>query len=101
MALKPQAVELHIEELVLHGFAPGDRLSIGDSVQRELSRLIAERGLHGLAGGSLAIERLDGGAFQVAPGSRPGTIGTQLAGAIHRQFAPAAKMGAKPSRSGA
>ena len=31
--MKPQNVELHIEELVLHGFAPGDRHRIGEAVR--------------------------------------------------------------------
>ena len=31
-------VELHIEELVLHGFPPRDRARIGDAVQAELDR---------------------------------------------------------------
>ena len=38
-------IELHIEELVLHGFAPADRYRIGDTVQRELTRLLAEQGM--------------------------------------------------------
>ena len=100
MALKPQAMELHIDELILHGFPPDGRLSIGDAVERELGRLIAEQGLHGFAGGSVDIERLDGGAFQVAPGSPPKTIGAQVAGAVHKQLAPAAKKDARPSRGG-
>lgn len=38
-------IELHIDELVLHGFDPKDRHRIGDAVQSELARLLAERGL--------------------------------------------------------
>lgn len=38
-------VTVHIEELVLHGFDAADRHRIGDAVQRELARLLAERGL--------------------------------------------------------
>ena len=36
-------LNLHIEELVLHGFAPGDRYRIGEAVQQELTRLFAEQ----------------------------------------------------------
>ena len=39
-------VSLHIETLVLDGFAPGDRYRIGAAMQRELERLVS---MHGLA----------------------------------------------------
>ena len=39
------AVQLHIEELVLHGFAPADRYRIAAAVQLELTRLLAEHGV--------------------------------------------------------
>ena len=38
-------IELHIEELVLHGFSPGDRYRIGEAVEQELTRLLADRGV--------------------------------------------------------
>ncbi len=37
MKPKPYNIELHIEELVLHGFSPNDRHAIGEAVQRELT----------------------------------------------------------------
>ena len=42
--MKPENVELHIEELVLRGFAPGDRYRIGEAVERELAHLFSEQG---------------------------------------------------------
>jgi hypothetical protein len=81
--MRPQNVELHIEELVLRGFAPGDRYRIGDAMERELARLLAERGTPpSLARGS-GIERLDGGAFEVAHGSKSEAVGVQVAQAIY------------------
>ena len=44
MNRKPYNIELHIEELVLHGFSPRDRDAIGEAVQRELTRLFVEQG---------------------------------------------------------
>ena len=38
-------IELHIDQITLHGFAPGDRRRIGDSLQRELTRLLREEGI--------------------------------------------------------
>jgi hypothetical protein len=36
-------VHVHIEALVLEGFAPGDRARVADGVSRELYRLVAEK----------------------------------------------------------
>jgi hypothetical protein len=81
--MKPENVELHIEELVLRGFASGDRYRIGEAVERELARLLDEQGVPlSLAQGS-EVERLDGGAFKVASGSKPEAIGAQVAQAIY------------------
>jgi len=77
-------VELHIEELVLHGFAPEDRYRIGDAVERELSRLLAEQGMPPLLARSGEIAGLDGGSFEAKPDSRAEAIGIRLAGAVYR-----------------
>lgn len=75
-------LELHIEELVLHGFAPGDRRRIGDAVERELARLFAAEAPRALAQGA-EIERLDAGSFRAAQGSTPEAIGAQIAQALY------------------
>ena len=85
----PSAIELHIEELVLHGFPAGDRFGIGDAVQQELARLLGEQGLPGVMAHPVNIDRIDAGAIQVGAGARPRMIGTQLAETLHQQFAPA------------
>ena len=81
--MKPGNIELHVEELVLHGFSPADRLLIGQAVEHELARLIAERG----ASPSLArrgeLAELDGGSFETQPGSGVETIGAQVARAVY------------------
>ena len=76
-------IDLHIEELVLHGFDPGDRYRIGAAVEAELARLLSEQGVSpALArGGELAT--LDGGSFDVAPGASPEGVGGQVAQAVH------------------
>jgi hypothetical protein len=83
-----QDVEVHIEELVLHGFAPGDRFRISDAVQQEITRLIAEQGTQGITRRPLIIERLDAGKFKVAPGGSAESIGKQVAQAVHQQLSP-------------
>ena len=54
------SVEVHIDELVLHGFAPGDRRGIGDAVERELARLLAARGLP-VPGADVGVARVSAG----------------------------------------
>ena len=76
-------VELHIEELVLHGFAPGDRYRIGDAVERELSLLFAEQGTPPSLARGGDIGRLDGGSFEAKPGSGAETIGIRAARAVY------------------
>lgn len=79
----PANINLHIEELVLHGFAPGDRYRIGEAVQQELTRMFAEQGVpRSLAEGG-EIGRLDAGAFEMASGAKPEVVGTQIAQAIY------------------
>jgi hypothetical protein len=84
MAVKPRAIELHIDELVLRGFSQADRLAVGDAVERELSRLIAERGIAGIERHAPELDRIDAGRFQAEPGARVPGIGAQVAGALHR-----------------
>jgi hypothetical protein len=82
-------IDLHIEELVLHGFDPRDRHGIADAVQRELARLVGERGLAAVHG-PLEIPRLDGGTIQLS-GTRAAGAGASIAGAVHSTLAtPAA-----------
>jgi hypothetical protein len=76
-------VELHIEELVLDGFAPADRYDIGDAVERELARLFADRGATPQLSQSAEIVNLDGGVFEVAQSTKPGVIGSQIAQALY------------------
>ena len=77
------AVDLHIDELVLDGFDPGDRYRIGAAVEAELARLFAERGVSPSLARGGELSSLDGGSFDVAPGTGPEGIGGQVAQAVH------------------
>jgi hypothetical protein len=81
--MKPVNLELRIEELVLRGFAPSERHRIGETLERELARLFAERGTPPSLDGDGAIRHLDGGAFEVSSGAGAETIGLQVARAVH------------------
>ncbi len=75
----PRAVEVHVEELVLHGFAPGDRLGIAVAVERELARLLARDGVPPAWHRPGERERVDGGAFRHAPDAPPRRTGAAVA----------------------
>jgi hypothetical protein len=81
--VKPARIELHIDELVLHGFAPGDRHAIGDAVQHELTRLLAEQGLAPSAVANHERAHVNAGEFHVAPASKAPAVGAQVARAVH------------------
>ena len=78
-------VNLHIEELVLHGFPAGERQRIAAAMQQELGRLITEQGLH--AGGGtqdLSVERVQGGSLRIVAGQKPHATGVQIARNVFR-----------------
>jgi hypothetical protein len=83
MGMRQKNIELHIEELVLHGFKMGDRFRISEAVESELARLFAERGVPQSLSKGGEIERIDGGAFDVARGSKPEVMGAQTAKMIY------------------
>jgi hypothetical protein len=80
-------IELHIEELVLHGFERRDRHAIADAFERELSRLFSEQlagqGLSPALAHNAGQESLDAGAIHLAPHTKPASIGAQLAQAVY------------------
>lgn len=78
------SVEVEIEELILHGFAPGDRYSIGEAVERELTRLFTEQGVPATLEISRAIEISDAGAFQMRANARGENIGGEIAQTVYK-----------------
>jgi hypothetical protein len=79
----PATVRVHVEALVLHGFAPGDRYGIGAAVQQELTRLFAEQGVPAALTRGGETERIDAGSFVLQRGARAGAIGVEVARAVH------------------
>ncbi|HJW38674.1 MAG TPA: hypothetical protein VJ420_08665 [Candidatus Udaeobacter sp.] len=80
------SVELHIGELVLHDFAPGDRHVIGDAVERELSRLLSRQGIPSSLRSKNATDDIKGATFNVAHSAKPPVIGRQIAQAVYKGF---------------
>jgi hypothetical protein len=79
-------IEVHIDELVLHGFAPADRRGIGDALEAELGRLLAARGL-AVPAADVGVARIDAGAVDRGGG------GAAIAGAVYGALGQAAGEG--------
>src|SRR5262249_48874942 len=80
------SVELQIDQLVLHGFAPGERLAVADALENELAELFAEQGLRHSLMSSMDLSTLDGGEFRVSSGSKPHQIGAQIGQSLYRHL---------------
>jgi hypothetical protein len=83
--MNPRAIEVHISELVLHGFPPGAGGSIGDAVQEELARLLGN-------GETLESFRADGSIDRLAAASvhlsnQDRVLGSDVARSVHGALA--------------
>lgn len=78
-------VNLNIERLVLEGFRlrPGDDALVRAAVERELTRLLTERGVSPqlLSGG--AVPRFAAGDMRLSGGESPRQVGTEIARALY------------------
>jgi len=79
----PQSIELHIEELVIDGFAPDDREQFAAAVESELTRLLGERGIPGSVTEDIEVERGAGGALHIPQNEKSETTGRRLARVIY------------------
>jgi hypothetical protein len=90
-------VELHIDELVLHGFTAGDRHRIAAAMERELTRLIAQGDLAHRAS-PIQLDRVNAGSFRLDPAASPSHIGQTVAQRVYRQLSP--RVSATPAPTG-
>lgn len=86
MAVSRPNVELHIEQLVLHGFAPGDRRAIAASVEAEIGRLLAAQGIPASFEGDASIGSLDAGSFDVGASERPAALGERIGRSVYQSM---------------
>ncbi|MGC9969994.1 MAG: hypothetical protein ABSE56_05335 [Bryobacteraceae bacterium] len=70
-------IQLHVGELVLHGFPASERYRIAESMAAELGRLLSERGS---PAGARSREEIRAGQFE----ARTGDVGAQVARAVYR-----------------
>jgi hypothetical protein len=88
--LNPQpSIDLHIEELVLHGLPlSGSQGSVMQAaIQTELARLLTEKGLNHVS--ASATPHLSAGSIQLPNDNKPANLGQQIAQAIYGCLTPA------------
>jgi hypothetical protein len=76
-------VDLHIDQLILHGFDPADRDRMAKALERELVRLLAEQGVPPALVQRGQVGAIESGEFEVAPEADADAIGTQVARKIY------------------
>ena len=81
-----RSIELHIDELILHGFAPCNRYAVGDAVERELARLLDEQSIPISLQSENAADEIKGATFNAAHNKKPRAIGRQIAQAVYQGF---------------
>ena len=79
-------IELHIDEIALHGLSIHDRYAIADAVQNELTRLFTEQGLPPSITGEKNISTLKTGAFNFQPHAGDVAIGNNIASSVYKGF---------------
>ena len=84
-------IELHIEELVLHGFAPGNRHEIADATREALVQLLTRQVLSPEA--MVEHGTIDAGSFEVISGERGERIGAQVAQSVYQGLSQAMQSG--------
>jgi hypothetical protein len=76
-------IELHIEELILHGFDPRDGEAIRGAVQLELTQLLTQRGLP--LKDNVDLTRLDAGTLTLHD-TRAQGVGSQVAQSVYQSL---------------
>lgn len=84
------SISLHIERLVLDGLPAhaGPPAGLQAALEAELTRLLAARGLPGVAAG--ALPELAAAPIRLSPRAGPRPWGRALARSLHASLAPAA-----------
>jgi plasmid stabilization system protein ParE len=76
-------IDLHIEELVLHGYTPSEARRAGAALQTKLGRLLSGRGLPKSLAASAEIPKIDTGQVRHPAAVGPEATGVEIARAIH------------------
>jgi len=80
--MKPREIEVHIEELVLHGLEPAKRWLVADAFEQELRGLLTAKGVPSQWLSS--PERIEGNEISSSSLTKPDRAGAEIAGAAYQ-----------------
>jgi hypothetical protein len=80
--MKLREIDVHIEELILHGFKPANGLQIADALEQELRGLLTAKGVPSLWLSS--PERVEARTISSASLTKPTRAGAEIARAAYR-----------------
>lgn len=80
--MKPREIDVHIDELVLHGFKSANRWLIADALEQELRGLLTAKGVPPQWLSS--PERIEGARISSASLTKPDRAGAEIAGAAYQ-----------------
>lgn len=83
MKMAPRQIDLHIDEVVLHGFDGLEGTALRPALERELARLLTEHGLPHSWVADARIVRLNGTALKALPNAAAPEVGRQVACAVY------------------
>jgi hypothetical protein len=88
MELSGRPVRLEIGALVLDGVGPRDRRAVAHAAERELERLLLDRGVPPMLAQAGDHPRLQGPSLELARGESAASLGVDVARAVYGAFQP-------------
>jgi hypothetical protein len=79
--MNPREIDVHIEELVLHGFDPVTRWNVADALENELRGLLVKQGIP--PAWQASPERIEAGPMGATRLTKPAAAGKQIARAVY------------------
>jgi hypothetical protein len=84
LGVKPPRIEITVDEVVLHGFAPLDRAAVGLAMEVELARLAGGLALDRVPACELELASSDGGTIRLRAPYHARRVGATVAQAAFR-----------------
>jgi len=76
-------IEINIDELVLHGFAPGDGKKIGEALELALMQSFNQQAAPGTLNQPADVSHIDGGSFTMQKNSKPAQVVSGISNSIY------------------
>ncbi len=84
--MKPETIELTIDELTLEGIEPRLQKKAVDAMQKELTRLLSQKGVPPALSLAGTVPNLNAKNLKISPGASPEKIGAQLAYSLYQSL---------------